>query len=77
MWDTCTSHFGPKKFDLVGRGGQRQSKYGPEWASLIYIFGFGAFLRPLNESRTPEIDSNQSGAVEGIISGVFNPFRGL
>ena len=22
MWDTCTSHFGPKKFDRVGRRGQ-------------------------------------------------------
>ena len=21
MWDTCTSHFEPKKFDRVGRGG--------------------------------------------------------
>ena len=28
MWDTCTSHFGPKKFDRVGRGGQGRSKYG-------------------------------------------------
>ena len=25
------------------RGGQGRSKYGPEWASPIYIFGFGAF----------------------------------
>ena len=29
MWDTCTSHFGPKKFDRVGRGGQGRSKYCP------------------------------------------------
>ena len=43
MWDTCTSHFGPKKFDRVGRGGQRRSKYGPEWALPLYIFGLGAF----------------------------------
>ena len=28
MWDTCTSHFGPKKFDRVGRRGQGRSKYG-------------------------------------------------
>ena len=55
MWDTCTSYFGPKKIDRVGRGGQRRSKYGPEWASLLYIFGLGAFKRPLNVSRTPEI----------------------
>ena len=36
MWDTCTSHFGPKKFDRVGRGGQGRSKYGTfgsfQWA---------------------------------------------
>ena len=43
VWDTCTSYFGPKKFDRVGRGGQRTSKYGPEWAWLLYIFGLGAF----------------------------------
>ena len=35
--------FWTKKIDRVGRGGQGRSKYGPEWASLIYIFGFGAF----------------------------------
>merc|ERR1712004_527930 len=28
-------------------------------------------LSPLNGSRTPEMDSNQSGAVGGIILGVF------
>ena len=27
MWDTCTSHFGPKKIDRVGRRGQGRSKY--------------------------------------------------
>ena len=35
--------FWTKKIDQVGRGGQKRSKYGPEWASLVYIFGFGAF----------------------------------
>ena len=34
MWDTCTSHFGPKKFDRVGRGGQGRSKYCQIWASF-------------------------------------------
>ena len=32
MRDTCTSHFGPKIFDLVGRGvreGQNMAKNGP------------------------------------------------
>ena len=38
MWDTCTSHFGPKKIDRVDRGGQGGSKYVPEWASLIYVY---------------------------------------
>ena len=44
MWNCLNflSHFGPKKFDWVGRGGQGRSKYGPEWASLMYIFGCGA-----------------------------------
>ena len=32
-----------KKIDQVGRGDQRRSKYGPEWALLLYIFGLGAF----------------------------------
>ena len=49
----------------------RRLKDGREWASLKYNFGFGAFQRPLNGSRTPEMDSNQSGAVGGIILGVF------
>ena len=35
MWDTCTSHFGPKKIDRVGRGGQGRSKYCPEWAPFF------------------------------------------
>ena len=35
MWDTCTSHFGPKKFDRVGRGGQGRSKYCQIWASFL------------------------------------------
>ena len=47
--------FWTKKIDRVGRGGQRRSKYGPEWASLLYVFGLGAFWRPLDVSRTPEI----------------------
>jgi len=62
MWDTCTSYFGPKKFDRVGRGGQKRSKYGLEWALLLYIFGLGAFYKLLNGLRTLEMDSNQSGA---------------
>ena len=52
MWDTCTSYFGPKKFDWVGRGGQRRSKYGPEMSlaisrnpltSRFWAFGFSIY----------------------------------
>ena len=43
----CAGHlykqFWTKKIDWVDRRGQGRSKYGPEWASLMYIFGFGAF----------------------------------
>ena len=68
MWDACTSHVGPKKFDQVGRGGQGRSKYYPEWASFL---ASEPSRGPLNGSRTPEMDSNQSGAVGGIIWGPF------
>ena len=68
MWDTCTSYFWPKKFDRVGRGGQRRSKYGPEWASLLYIFGLGAFLKPLNGSRTPETDPKWSRRISELLT---------
>ena len=36
-WNTCTSPFRPNKFARVGRGGQRRSKYCPEWASLLAL----------------------------------------
>ena len=50
MWDTYTIHFGPKKIDQVGRGGQGRFK-----------------IWPLNGSKTPEMDLNQSEAVGGTI----------
>ena len=38
----CAGHlykqFWTKKIDRVDRRGQRRSKYGPEWASFIYIY---------------------------------------
>ena len=52
-------------------------KYGPEWASLTNIFGFGALSRPLNESRTPDIDPQTAPDWFESISGVLDPFRGL
>ena len=45
MWDTCTSHFGPKKFDRVGRGGQGRSKYGT-FGSLQWEMCTNALFRP-------------------------------
>ena len=69
----CTSYFGRKKMTgLAGgvREGQGRSKYCPEWASLLAL---EPSRDPLNGSRTPEMDSNQSGAVGGIIWG---PFKG-
>ena len=38
MRDTCTSHFGPKFFDLVGRG----VREGQNIAQNGLAFGFGA-----------------------------------
>ena len=43
------------------------------WPRMGLSYGVGALYRPLNGSRTQEMDSNQSGAVEGIIWG---PFQG-
>ena len=48
-------------------GGPRHSS---SYHHLI-ITDHKAFQWPLNGSRTPEMDSNQSGAVGGIILGVF------
>ena len=66
MWDTCTSHFGPKEFDRVGRGGSGKVKIGQNidqngprfwlWSPLEAPF---------------EMDSNEPGAVGGIIWGQF------
>ena len=43
------------------REGQNRSKYCPKWTSFLALKG----------ARTPEMDSNQSGAVGGIIWGPF------
>ena len=53
MWDTCTSHFGPKKFDRVGRGGQGRSKYGT-FGSLQWEMCTNALFWPsLTPPATP------------------------
>ena len=49
--ETCSTKCGTpvqaildqKNLTGLAGGGQRRSKYGPEWASLLYIFGLGAF----------------------------------
>ena len=46
MWDTFTSHFGPKKIDQVGRGGQGRLKYGPECVSSYNRNGLNLALGP-------------------------------
>ena len=72
MWDTCTSYFGPKKLIWLAGGvreGQNIAQNGPRfwlWSPL-------EAPKWVNGSRTPEMDSNQSGAVGGIIWG---PFQG-
>ena len=66
------------KIRLTWQGGIREGKNLPEkWPQ----FSFGALQGPLNGSRTPEINSNQSESVGGghlgSISGVLGTFGGL
>ena len=63
-----TSHFGPSKFDWVGRGGQGRSKSALEWLKS----GFGAVQRPLNGSMTPEMDPKWSPQLPMIDSSPFS-----
>ena len=58
MWDTCTSHFGPKKFDRVGRRGQGRSKYGTfgsYWWAIgpcnVMTSSLMPFSNPLNKTN--------------------------
>ena len=62
-------------------GGQERSKYGPEWASFIYIY---TKLLALEPSRSPQIGHGFQkktqinwGTRLGSISGVLDPFRCL
>ena len=52
MWDPCTSHFGPKKFDRVGRRGQGRSKYGTfgsfQWAMCTNALFWPSLTPPAN-----------------------------
>ena len=77
MWDTCTSHFGPKKFDQVGRGvreGQNIAPNGPRFW----------LLSPLEAPKWVQDPGNGLKSIRGSwgdhlgsISGVLDPFRGL
>ena len=48
MWDTCTSHFGPKIIDRVGRGRQGRSKsnlkIGSRFQPLFYFVPHSSWL---------------------------------
>ena len=71
MWDTCTSYFWSKKIDRVGRAGSKKVKIWLRMGLAFIYFWPRSLLEAPNGSRTLEMDSNQSGAVGGIILGVF------
>ena len=81
MWDTCTSHFGPKKFDRVGRGRSGKVKIWPRMG-LAYIH---FWLRSLIEAPKWVKDTRDGPKMIPpiapdwfeSISGVLDPFRGL
>ena len=61
----CVGHlydpFWTIKSDLIGRGVREGHNLPEKWPQ----FGFRALQVPLNGSRTPEMNSNQSEAVRG------------
>ena len=84
MWVTYTSHFGPKKFDQVGRGvreGQNMAQNGP----CLYVY---FWLRSLPEAPkwvkdprngpqmaplpAPDWFESISGVLEDLFSKLFN-----
>ena len=77
MWDTCTSHFGPKKFDRVGRGGQGRSKYCQIWASFLASEPSRGPLMGPGPQKWTQINQGQLGGSFGWFFFVFDPFRRL
>ena len=70
MWDTCTSHFGPKKFDQVGRGvreGPNIAKYAPRFW----------LLSPLEAPKCVQDPGNGLKSIRGSLGdhlGAIRPF---
>ena len=62
------SHFSHKKLTVLAGGGQGMSKSARE---MDLKFGFRSLLELLNGSRTPAMNSTQSGAVGGTTWGPF------
>ena len=81
MWDTCASHFGPKKFDQVGRGGSGKVKIWPRMGFAYIHFWLQSLLETPKWAMDPRngLKSIRGswGDHLGSISGVFDPFRGL
>ena len=55
------------QIDPGGRGVREGQNLPQKWPK----FGFEALQKTLNGSRTPEMDSNQSGALGGTVKGPF------
>ena len=69
MWDTCSSHFGPKKFDRVGRVGQGRSKYGPGLAYNICVQNF-LLWSPLGAPKWVKDPGNGLKSIGGTFLGL-------
>ena len=75
MWDTFSSYFGPKKIDRVGRGGQKSSKYGLEWASLINPMQNFWLQSPLDVPKGVMDPENELKAIRAGGT-IWGPFQG-
>ena len=77
MWDTCGSHFGPKKLTgLAGgvREGQNIAPNGPRFLLLSPLEAPKWVQDPGNGLKSTR---GSWGDHFGFISGVLDPFRGL
>ena len=81
MWDTCTSHFEPKKFDRDWQGGSGKVKIGQNIAQNGPCFWPRSLLEAPKWVKDP---GNGLKSIRGSwrdhfggISGVLDTFRGL
>ena len=81
MWDTCTSHFEPKKFDRDWQGGSGKVKIGQNTAQNGPRFWLWS---PLEAPKWVKDPGNGLKSIRGSwrdhfggISGVLGTFRGL